>query len=59
MSISDFLPNWAILKHPWNWLVVALSLVILIMLLHVFFRNSPLVAWADGGTKEPVADYNR
>jgi len=38
--MADFLPNWALLKHPMNWVIVAFSLVILLAITHYFMRDN-------------------
>jgi hypothetical protein len=35
MTLSDLGPNWALIKRPWNWFIVAFSLVLLIFVLHI------------------------
>lgn len=39
MTLSDLAPNWDILKQPWNWVLVLISIILLCMVLHLFFRN--------------------
>lgn len=40
MSLSDIGPNLTLLSKPWNWFVVAISLIALLIILHFFFRKS-------------------
>jgi hypothetical protein len=32
--------NIGILKEPWNWFVVAFSLALLLLVMHLFMRNT-------------------
>lgn len=40
MSLSDLGPNWAIIKHPWNWFFIAFSMVLLLFVFHLIFKDT-------------------
>ena len=44
MSLESFMPNWGLLKSPWNWFVVAFSVAILVLISHFVFQHLNKVA---------------
>lgn len=39
MQLANALPNMSILKSPSNWFLVAFSMVLLVLIYHVVFKN--------------------
>lgn len=39
MSLSDLGPNWELLKHPMNWVIVAFAVLLLFFIAHFAFRD--------------------
>lgn len=42
--------NWDLIRNPYNWVVVGLMAVILLMALHLIFKDSALPTTADNAT---------
>lgn len=40
--MEDILPNWAILKSPMNWFLVAFALALIAIICHLVFKDKEL-----------------
>jgi hypothetical protein len=40
MTLNDLAPNWDLLTKPWNWVFVALVLILTLSIMHVFMRKT-------------------